>query len=134
MTSNLKRLLGTTIAASALTVGSLCVFAVPAFAGTENTTCVDINFSGNTSNGNASVTVLGQKCSSPVQVRSYTSCVNSLTGVVKTDFGPTVITGVSRAAGCVGQQTPTGVEDFLGFGWDYFKNGAWHIGSAGANT
>lgn len=126
------RLLGTTIATSALTVGSLCVLAAPAFAGTEDTTCVNIDFSGNTSNGNASVTVLGQKCSSPVKVRAWTECYPILPtgpGPGITYYGPAVTSGISRVTGCVSM-----VNGFDSFGWQYYKSGAWHNGSSGANT
>jgi hypothetical protein len=138
MSHRQRRALGITIAASALTVASLGMLATPGLASTigvhpytvENTTCVEINYVLSGSTGNSSVTVLGDYCSSgPVKVRADEECQYDGSLLTVSAYGPAVTTGTSRA-NC----TADGTNGILFGGWQYYKSGAWHDGSRGANT
>jgi len=151
-----KSRLGTIIAMTALTGGALVVLAAPASATTEVTKCVNIDFSGNTSTGAASVTVVRQnisaQCPSAVPVRVWQKVRFAQSGFMyfqvwyHTYYGPSVTSGISRIPSCdtVTTQTipePNGGDLVLttvatldSFGWQYYKNGAWYNGYAGALT
>jgi hypothetical protein len=139
---------------SALTGGALVGLAAPASATTEITSCVNIDFSGNPYSGAASVTVLRQnisaECPSAVPVRAWLKCKTiesgDLIGVSWWyDFytGPKVTSGISRVGACATSYSYTDPNTGAGvtvtvevnsFGWQYYKNGAWYNGSAGALT
>jgi len=121
------------IAAGALTLASLGMFATPALASAhivrpatdENTKCVDIDFVGN-KDGSAAVKVLSQKCSGEVGVRSWETCQTGFLQV--TLYGPMVrAVGTTSTADCASD-----VEPVAAFGWQYDKDGTWYAGSSGA--
>jgi hypothetical protein len=146
--------LGAIIATGALTGGALVALAVPASATTEVTKCVNIDFSGNTTSGAASVTVIRQnisaECPNAVPVRAWTKCkftasATTIPLIWWYNFytGPSVTSGISRVGGCVGTSTQedpnngtwiSGISSLNSFGWQYYKNGTWYNGSAGALT
>lgn len=122
------------IAAGALMLASLGMFATPALASArivrpatvENTKCVDIDFVGNAQNGRAAVEVLSQNCSGEVGVRSWETCQTGFLQV--TVYGPMVRTvGTTSVADCA-----SAVEPVAAWGWQYDKDGTWYPGYNGA--